>query len=252
MPHANLTQLGMSKNEADIYRTLLEVGESNVKQISGAANVNRRNAYDVLNRLMEKGLVFIVLKGKEHYYQAVNPNKLTEFIDDKKNALRQIMPELKKLTNTKPTAQEVMIYRGLEGWKNTIKDVVMVGQDLYTIGAKGAWTDERLKATFNLLNREVTRKKIKIYLLCDYEIKAGSKELLKNFSNCEYAFLPKGYPTSSAIDVFGDRVVIVSYQKIATIDENTLFVVIINQEIADAFRTWFRLMWDISKKKSRA
>lgn len=249
MPTFNLTQLGLSKNEADIYQALLEIGESNVKQIAGAAKVNRRNTYDVLNRLMEKGLVFIVLQGKEHCYQAVNPNKLTEFIDDKKNALNQIMPELKKLTYTKPAVQEIMIYRGLEGWKNAIKDVVMVGQDLYTIGAKGAWTDQRLRTTFNLLNREVERKKIKIFLLCDYEIKVGNKELLNNFSNCEYAFLPKGYPTSSAIDIFGDRIIIVSYQKIAMIDESTLFVVIVNQEIADAFRTWFKLMWNISKKK---
>lgn len=245
----SLTQFGLSKNEADIYQALLEIGESNVKQISHTAKVNRRNTYDVLNRLMEKGLVFIVLQGKEHYYQAVNPNKLTEFIDDKKNALRQIMPELKKLTRTKPAPQEVMIYRGLEGWKNTIKDVVMVGKDLFTIGAKGAWTDERLHTTFNLLNREVERKNMKIYLLCDHEIQSSNKELLKNFTNCEYAFLPRGYPTSSAIDVFGDRVVIVSYQKIATIDENTLFVVIINQEIANAFRTWFQLMWDLAKKR---
>lgn len=53
-----LQQLGLAKNEARIYQTLLQRGEMAVGEIANKSGVHRRNVYDSLNRLVEKGLVF--------------------------------------------------------------------------------------------------------------------------------------------------------------------------------------------------
>jgi len=241
-------QIGLSKNEADIYQTLLELGEARVGEISKQAKVHRRNVYDVLNRLLEKGLIFIVLSEKENHYQAVNPNKLAEFIDEQKSALNQIMPDLQKIQQDKTKTEKIMIYRGLAGWKRYIRDIIRVGQDLYTIGGKSAWTDQRLQATINLFHQEAQTKGIKLYLLYDYEVKNRNLPIVKEFKNQKYGFLPAKYSSQSAVDIFGDYVVVISNITIGQISDDTLFTVIINPQIADAFRVWFGLMWKLCQK----
>jgi len=247
--HINtLQQLGLSKNEADVYTALLEIGESGVGKISDASKVHQRNVYDVLNRLLEKGLVFIVLSGRENHYQAVHPNKLKELIQEEKSALNSIMPDLQKIMKSTSKNKEVMIYRGLAGWKRYIRDIIRVGQDVYCIGAKAAWGDERLKSTLELFKQAVQKRGIKSYVLYDYATKIHEPEFIKNFCSAKYAFLPKNYPTNSAIEIFGDYVVILSNMDIGKVDDNSLFTIIINPQIADAFRVWFKLMWNLAEK----
>ena len=48
--------LGLSPNEAKIYESLVEHGESSISYIAVAAKVHRRNAYDAIERLIDKGL----------------------------------------------------------------------------------------------------------------------------------------------------------------------------------------------------
>jgi hypothetical protein len=46
------------------------------------------------------------------------------------------------------------------------------------------------------------------------------------------------------VDVFGDHVNILSNGKIGGFDEDFSFTVIVNPQIAEAFRTWFKFMWE--------
>ncbi|MFH1712803.1 MAG: helix-turn-helix domain-containing protein [Candidatus Jacksonbacteria bacterium] len=248
MEHGTFQQIGLSKNEADVYQALLKIGEAGVGEISKQSKVHRRNVYDVLNRLLEKGLVFIVLFEKENHYQAVNPNKLTELIGEQKSALNFIMPDLQKIQQNKNQTEEIMIYRGLAGWKRYMRDIIRVGQDVYVIGGKGVWMKEQLKSSLDLYNQEAAQKGITIHLLYDWEVKKEKKEVLEHFKTHKYAFLPPKYSSSSAVDIFGDYVVVVSQADIHKNLEDTLFTVIINQQIADAFRIWFKLMWGLCGK----
>src|SRR3989338_4642312 len=87
-------QLGMSPNEAQIYDTLVSGVEMPVSEISVKAKVHRRNVYDALNRLLEKGLVFQIFQKGENLYRAVHPQKLLEVIKEKEKSLQKILPAL--------------------------------------------------------------------------------------------------------------------------------------------------------------
>ena len=76
-------ELGLTPNEAKIYETLVSGGEMPVSEISIKAKVHRRNVYDALNRLLEKGLVFQIFQKGENLYRAVHPQKLLEVIKEK-------------------------------------------------------------------------------------------------------------------------------------------------------------------------
>ena len=65
----------MAKNEAIIYETLVDKGDLSVSDIARESGINRRNIYDTLNRLLEKGLTYEIKLPKETIYKAVEISK---------------------------------------------------------------------------------------------------------------------------------------------------------------------------------
>lgn len=245
-----LEQLGLSKNEARIYQTLLKEGESAVGKIAIKSKVHRRNVYDSLNRLVEKGLVFEILQRKENHYQAVDPHKLMELVEEKQNMLARVMPQLDALYKESPHTESISIYRGPEGWKNYMRDILRIEKPAYFIGAKGGWLDTRVKHFFPQFIKEARKKKLLFYHLFDYEVQKECPEIL-TYVGTQYRFLPKGFSTRVAIDIFGDNVNIISPIHIGGLDEEFSVTVIVNKYIADAFRIWFWFMWNASTKKAK-
>jgi sugar-specific transcriptional regulator TrmB len=238
-----LQDLGLAKNEARIYETLLREGESGVATISSKAAINRRNVYDSLNRLIEKGLIFEIRAIAENRYQAVEPKKLTEILDEKLEDLYTVMPEMEKLYNKTPHQDEVFIYRGIEGWKNYLRDMLRIGKDNYTIGGTGAWLHPKMSSFMGRFLKEAEKQQITFHILFNHEVQEQSTTLTY-LKNSEYKFLPKGYSTNTAIDIFGDHVVTLSGLTLGGFDENMTSTIIVNPNIAESYRTWFKLMWD--------
>lgn len=242
-----LENLGLSKNEAKIYETLLREGESPVGMLAVKSGVHRRNVYDTLNRLTEKGLALEILEKPENRYKAVDPNKFSEMLEEKQQQLFSVMRDMEKLYGSLPHQEEVFIYRGVEGWKNYMRDILRVGEDVYTIGGKGAWTDPRLAGFLKQFLQEAKQKKIAFHILFDHEVQAGSSQEVRNLGT-KYRFLPPEYSSPAAIDIFGDRVMILANTTLNKItEENSSITIIINHHIADAFRVWFKLLWSASE-----
>ncbi|MBT6757380.1 MAG: hypothetical protein HN964_04305 [Candidatus Jacksonbacteria bacterium] len=252
MPVDELQSLGLSLNEAKIYETLLDLKESNVADIVTSSKIHRRNVYDTLNRLIDKGLVFPILTKGQNFYSPVDPDKLVEVIQEKQETLGGILPGLKKRYEARESTQEAYIYKGIEGYKNYIRDIIRVGEDGYFIGAKLGWFDDRIAPYEKQLSSEIKKKNLTIHNLFDYEVKEKYPELIerKKEMGWEYRFLPKEYSTNSAIDIFGDYVVTftgLGVKKIA--DDVTLFV-LRDRQLADSYRTWFKFMFNACKKES--
>jgi sugar-specific transcriptional regulator TrmB len=241
-------KIGLAKNEARIYETLLREGSISVSEISVKSGVHRRNVYDSINRLIEKGLVFEIIQTKENRYQAVEPKKLIDLLEEKRETLENVMPELEEMYKNNPSEYTVYTYRGKEGWKNYLRDMLKVRKPIYFIGAKGGWLDARIKDFFPSFIREAKRKNLKFYHLFDYEAKDILPEILPYIGE-KYKFLPKQYSTSSAVDIFGDHVNIITEINTGKLGEEIVFSVIVNKKVADSFRTWFKFMWDICPKK---
>ncbi|MFA5966932.1 MAG: helix-turn-helix domain-containing protein [Patescibacteria group bacterium] len=242
-----LTDLGLTKNEAQIYETLIKGGEMAVGAIAEESKIHRRNVYDAIKRLIEKGLVFEILGSKENHYQAVDPNKLSDILGEKQQALQKVIPVLEKLYKSVPHQDEVFIYKGLEGWKNYMRDILRLKEDVYTLGGSGQLADKKIRVFLEQFEREAKKKNIKFYTLFDHTVKHGKSEMLKNWHSKDYKFLPKEFSTDASVDIFGDHVVIVTVGEDAAIDDSSL-TVIVNPKIADAFRTWHKLMWSVSSK----
>ncbi|MFH0890987.1 MAG: helix-turn-helix domain-containing protein [Candidatus Liptonbacteria bacterium] len=236
--------LGLSPNEARIYEALVEHGESGVSEIALFGNIHRRNAYDAVHRLVEKGLCFPILSGGENKYNAVDPDKLAELLAENSERLRAVLPELKKKFVARVAPEEAYIYRGLEGQKNVWRDVLRVGENSYFIGAKGGWYDPRLEAARRAFFKEANRCKIEFIQLFDCEI-ASLPDFPQHFEGkLKYRFLDKKYSTDSAIQIFGDYIITYTGMQIKKLAEDVTFFVIHSKNLATSYRTWFWSLWD--------
>jgi len=252
MYQETLQLLGLSPNEAKIYETLVDRGESSIGEIAVAAKVHRRNVYDSMQRLIEKGLSFEIFSSGENRYSAVDPGKLSELIAEKQEKLQSILPEMQKKFRQKSLKEEAYIYRGLEGQKNIFRDMLRVGEDSYFIGAKGGWFDPQIEAARQAFFKEANRKGIKFIQLFEHEIKIKMPDFPGQFSGkLRYRFLPKDYSTNSAIHIFGDYVVTYTGLVLGKVNDEIVFFVIRSKDLAESYRTWFRYMWEQSEEPEK-
>lgn len=241
-------ELGLGQNEAKIYEALLTQGELSVPDISLRTGIHRRNAYDTIERLVEKGLLFPILSSRDNKYNAVDPGKLLELLREKEQKIQAVMPELESKYRHRLAPEEAYIYRGLEGQKNVWRDMIRVHDTIYAIGAKAAWFDPRLETATKTFFKEANRKKIKFIELFDFETAEKVPGFPKHFpGKLEYRMLPKAYSTSSLINIFGDYVVTYTGSSILRLEDNIVFFVLKSKLLADSYRKWFWGLWEVGK-----
>lgn len=60
-----------------------------------------------------------------------------------------------------------------------------------------------------------------------------------------YKILPKGFSTNSAVDIFGDNVVTFTGLRKRTLDDGLTQFVMISKELANSYRIWFKIIWNL-------
>ncbi|MFC1752337.1 TrmB family transcriptional regulator [Thermoproteota archaeon] len=238
-----LREIGLSQNEARVYEALLHTGEASVQEISLKAKVHRRNVYDSLSKLVEKGLASEVFIKGEKNFKAINPRRLLELVKEREDKLNLIVPEMQKKFEAVEEKEEAYFYRGVEGFKNYLQDILTTKETVYFIGAKAFWLDPRLKHFLPRFERERKKLGIKLMHLFDYEVKEQKPEILELVGK-PYKFLPKKYSSPTAIDIFGDYVVAFVGVKAGELYEEPVQFVMKSRPLADGYRKFFQFMWD--------
>lgn len=241
--------LGLSPNEAKIYHTLITYGGSGVSTISLRAKIHRRNAYDALQRLLHKGLVQEIYQKSETMFEAVEPGKLAELLQEKQMKLDACMPQLRDLYIKKQASEQAYIYKGIEGVKNYLREALSSGEDMYILGAECAWFDPRIKQYTLHFLKKARAKGIKIYCLFEedaLQIPDGVQLIAD-----EYKILPAAYDTQSTMDIFGDYIVTYTGTFPGKIMDDTTIFVLQSPMLADSYRTWWQLIWDTLPTKAK-
>ncbi len=238
-----LEELGLSQNEAKIYEGLLKMGQASVPNISLKIGVHKRNIYDIIPKLLKRGLIYQIAGSKENKYAPVAPDKLSDLIWEKEVKLNSILPNLNRQFKKAATEEAVYIYKGVEGFKNYLRDILSEGRDVFFVGAKGGWFEKDLQTFIQEFLKQAKKKKIKYHHIFDAEVKNFAPDLLKTLGK-PYRFMPSQYSTTGAIDIFGDYIVTFSGLTLKHITEDVTLVVIKNKELAECYRTWFRFIWD--------
>lgn len=239
MTKETLMDIGLTEKEAEVYLILFELGPSPVNKIYEKTGTQRRNIYDLLNKLIEKGLVTYIIENKKKYFQPKDPNRLKNYIDEQKEKLEQKKEELskdiirlKRKFNNKISYQEAEIYRGSEGIKTILLDCLN-SKEVYFIGATG-FVGEKMPYFWPHYNKKRIQKKIVWKLLLNVEAKDKPITRSKFY---DYKVLPKDLSGPNVIYIYDDKVANVLWS------EPPISFVIKDKHIAENYRKYFRYLW---------
>jgi len=233
MDLAILEESGLTKNEALVYSALLEMGPSLAGLISRKTGLHRRTVYDTSERLIKKGLIGYILKNNRRLFEAASPKKFLEMLKEKEHLIEESLPGMLLSYNKTKEKQETNFYKGKEGLKTVFEDQLEQKGEILILGASES-AFEILPFYFKWYDLERKKKNIKVRLI-------ASEKLSKNIPLSEIRYIPKKYANPLAINIYQDKVVLILWNK------KPLSIVIKNREIADSYRSYFELMWKISK-----
>tara|TARA_B100000315_G_scaffold259938_1_gene318229 strand:- start:1575 stop:2306 length:732 start_codon:yes stop_codon:yes gene_type:complete len=240
MKEETLVKVGLTKNEAKVYLSLLRLGSASVVEITKHSRVHRVNVYDVLERLREKGLISSIMQSNKRIYEAASPTQLAKLIEEKQVLLNQIMPNLKEEFKIKKSPQEVHHFIGPEGIMQAYYMMLDQKETIYALGTSGL-NRTFLKHRHEMWDRERKKRNIKGQLIY-YEFKRKDKVWGVD-KTVELRYLPDSYKTLGSVDICGDLVV-----NLLPVENNVMAIVIENRILADTYRSFFNFIWDKAKK----
>jgi len=250
-----IQEAGLTEGEAKVYLALLELGSSTVGPIITRSKVARSFAYNILNNLIQKGLVSYVMRDKTKHYQAAEPTRILEYldkerekIDKNKQEIEKLVPRLKLLQKSTPRT-EINMYEGYKGIMTAFEhyeDKLSKGDEYICFG--GYPTQKELFHNYwKKHHLERIKKGVKVKMLFDKEV---SKEIMKNRNNykdCDTRYLYEKLKMPAWFFIYKDTTTIILQENPDFQNTKSLAVEIVNQEITDTFKAIFKDYWAKTK-----
>ncbi len=236
-----LVSYGLSDNEARVYLASLKCGSCKAQQIAREAKLLRTTTYEVLKTLGEKGLISSVIKSGVKYFEAANPKKLVQILEEKKNNIRSLVLELERVRETVKEKPSIQVYQGKEGLKTILDDVINIRpREILTISS--ARILEVLEFYFPNWIRRRVKGKIYARVLQEQVKELEEMKLKDKITLREIRFLPKNFLIKTHTQIYAGKVAIL------TLSEEELFGVIIeNKDIYETNKSHFEVLWKQAK-----
>lgn len=245
-----LEKIGLSDAEIEVYLTLQKLGPSPSSRIVRETNFRKSTVYDSIARLQEKGLVSFVIKDSKKYFEATDPERLTEYIHDKKRELDEyekevedLLPKLRDAFGEPKPEAEAKVFVGVEGFKTMRRDVLKNAEGEHLLIGAISRENEVMPKFFDTWNKTRQRKGIKLKVLHKESARKKAMTNKKLMGRLfETRFLSEELESPAVINVYGDRVVNVLWK-----DKYPLCFMLINADIADSYRKYFNYLWKRAK-----
>ena len=235
-----LKEIGLTDYESEIYVTLLQQGQISAYELAEKTGLYRQATYDALNRLIKKGFVSSVKEGKSQLYRAIDPNLILEYLNEKTESYKQLLPELIQLDQKSKQPLTVETYKGKNVTRIALRDII---NNLKTKGGEVLCTaiDESVPFLQDKLicaqyERDMIHYKINERVI----IKEGAKGIFQKGTS-RYKKVPIKYFNSNPVQIYGNTV-----QTIVWGNPDYL-IIIRNKSVADSYRKQFELLWKIAK-----
>ena len=238
MRQKQLENVGLSPNESKCYLTLLKLGSASANEVSRKSGVHRVSVYDALRGLREKGLVSQVTKENKLLFEAGNPEKIQQMIEEKELILKEakeIVPSLFLDFNSAKEKQEIHSYKGLAGIKTVLQEMLKSKTEILDFGAEYK-IKEFLPHDYPWWDKERIKNKIKMRIVANIKIKPVKIPLT------QIKYVPSKFNSSVSTYIFDNKVAMVMWV------ENPLAMVVEHKLIYDSYRNYFEYLWKSAKK----
>lgn len=242
-----LEKLGFSKNEAEVYLALLEIGQTTTGAIIKKLGIHRNIVYESLDKLEKRGLVTQTTISGKMNFQVVNPEKILDLEKEKLSIARELTSDLKKVQRKEK--QEITVHQGIkemgEVRRNIIKELDR-GGEYSVINAVGKPFYQATKSFHKKLDAERIAKDIKQKLLVsskDYgEVMKTLERMNVDNTKTEWKVMPSDFKSPASILTYLDKVI---FQIIPEDNpEDPTLITIKNKDLAESYKNYFEMLWN--------
>jgi sugar-specific transcriptional regulator TrmB len=234
-----LEEIGLSEGEIKVYLALLKLGSVPVSDIKEESGLHRTTIYDFLEKLLNKGLVNFVIRKGVKFYKATSPEKLLDHLKEKESRLEEVMPSLEKLVRFQKEEINVEVYRGREGIKTMLNDMLKEKCEVLGYGLNEYYWQENFPLIMERYFKEAKMMGINERLLTH-----DKAEFIFEKETTVYKYIPYEYFNPTPTFIWRNKVSIIIWEPLT-------LIMIENPELSDSYRKYFNMLWKISKERPK-
>lgn len=236
-----LISLGLSKQEAGVYLAGFKLGGGTATAIAKEVGMQRTAVYPILKTLAEKGLTMIYFRGSRKVFSFQKPNRVAEMFSHKLEMFNKLIPAIEALDKKQAQAFGLRFIESKDELEKFYEEILdeYKHKEYYAIGNANAW--ESIDPEFFIAFR---KKRAQNNIQTKLLLSSDSIKLNVSLSNDllrEFKYLPEQYKFKSTIDIYRDKVLIISPEI------SSLAVVIAIPAMVDIFKSMFEIIWDTTK-----
>ena len=239
-----LEEIGLTKSEIKVYLALLELGSSTTGPIVDKSGASSSKIYEILDKLMQKGLASYIVKAGTKYFEAADPKRILDYLKEKEAKLKEqekeitsLLPELELKRRLSEYKSEAKIFKGLKGGETAFKHLLnSMTKDDEWIAFVVSFTNKQYFNTITRLHDQRAKKGLKARIIFNEKLrKEAERERRLPYTQIKY--VSDEFQTPAIVNVAGN----ITLLNIMT-EDITVFM-IESKEVADSFRTQFEKLW---------
>lgn len=243
-----LKNIGLTDSEIKVYLALLELGSTTKGPIVDKSGVASSKVYELLEKLIQKGLVSSVIKSGIKYFEAAPSTRIMDYLKEKEDRLKEqekkleeLIPSLEMRRSMAGIGSETQVFKGMKGAKTSFDDILrelQKGDEYYVLGiSKFTPHFERFVVNFH-------KERAKLGIRCKIIVNELAREIgekLEPIKLTEVKYLKKELFTPVVFIIYKDKTLI-------SIGLDEIFIQVKSKNLSDGLKTYADYMWSISKK----
>ena len=234
-----LEEIGLTKSEIKVYLALLELGSTTTGKIVEKSKASSSKIYEILDKLINKGLASYIIKSGTKYFEAADPKRILDYLQEKQAKLseqtkeiKELIPELELKQKLSEEKSETLVFKGMKGAETAFNDILNYNQELLVAGF--AEVPEPFQNFLLKFHKKRAKKGINARMLNGPKLMRLGEEFEK-LSHTKW----KIYPGESAVAIitYGDKTLF-------SLPEDSIWIQVKNKRLADANKERFEEIWN--------
>lgn len=235
-----LQDIGLSKNESIIYIELLSNGEISANDLAKKISFDRTLCYQLLNKLIEKGLIQSYVKQNKKIFNITETKDLLRPIKKKEEQAEELIVALEKLkSKTIKEEQNLLVYQGSKGVDAVFEELLKSKEVFIFGGAAKTFNIKKMpygiikKLNYLNIKGKAIISDVNDYKECGFNLKHLIVKELKGMNNLVTTI------------IYGDKI------GIHIMGHTPIVIFINNKTIAKSYLEHFNNLWNQAKEIKR-
>jgi len=247
-----LKRIGLTGSEIKVYLALIKIGDYSSKgKIVEESKIASSKIYEVLDKLITKGLVSNISKDNTKHFSACSPERLNDYIQKKKEdilteeqSLAKIIPLLLNNYNSQREKTMVELFVGWKGlnavYSNLLKEMKSK-EEVFIMGASKGENEQLTKEFFLKYSSLARLKGLKVRIIFNENSRKYVQDIEKELKiKFDKRFLLKESPVEIVFTKYISAIIILKQEPVAFI--------VYDKQTGAGFLDYFNHLWKIAKK----